>query len=317
LFLLVSVIWGSSYLLIKIGLDAGVAPLTLVSLRTILGVSLLAVVMLLQHARVPRSLLAWKYLGVVGLTEITIPFALIAWSEQHISSGMAGILTAMVPLFTVVLASLVLHDEPITPARIVGLLVGFSGVILLALPSLTGSSDVEDGFLAVAGMAGLVLASLSYAIAAVYARHRLSGRPLVVEPDGSTRALSALEISFGQLLVGMVIMTAAAVLFERPAGGVLALPQEQNAIVAILLLGLLGTGVAFLIYFAIIGRWGATRATLIAYVIPIVAIALGFLILDERLRPIELVGAALIIGGVLIVNNRLGQQPLFRKAPSG
>ncbi len=301
LFLLLSFIWGSSYLFIKIGLEEGMTPFTLVSIRTILGTSFLALVMRWQGARLPRSSTTWLHMGVVGMTNIVTPYALITWGELHISSGMAGILTAMVPLFTVVLAAFILRDEPVTPSRATGLAIGFGGVIVLALPSLSSATG-GDGLLTLAGMLTVGLAAVSYAVAAVYTRRRLSGKPVMTAADGSARAPTPLEISFGQVFVGMLAITALALLFERPEGGLLVLPESPAAILSMVWLGLLGTGVAFLLYFAIIGRWGATRATLITYVMPVVAIVLGFIVLGERLLPLELGGAVFIIGGVILVN---------------
>jgi drug/metabolite transporter (DMT)-like permease len=172
---------------------------------------------------------------------------------------------------------------------------------MLAIPSLNSAAG-GDGLLTVVGMIAVALAALSYSVAAVTTRRRLSGKPVMAAADGSMRAPTPLEISFGQVFVGMIAITGLALLFERPDGGLLALPQNPAAILSMVWLGLLGTGVAFLLYFAIIGRWGATRATLITYVMPVVAIVLGFLVLGERLLPLELAGAALIIGGVILVN---------------
>ena len=315
LFLLLSLIWGSSYLLIKILLEEGVAPLTIVALRTMLGSAFLGLIVVWQRARLPRSLAGWGHLSVVAMTNIVIPYVLITWGELAISSGMAGILTAMVPLFSVVLASVVLHDEPITVGRVGGLAVGFVGVVLLASPSLD-ARGIDGAAPPIAGMVAVGLAALSYAIAAVYVRHKLSGKPLVRKADGEMRAPTALEISFGQVFVGMLVITTLALVLERPDGGLLGLPGTSEAAVAMILLGLFGTGVAYLLYFSIIGRWGATRATLITYVMPIVAIVLGFLVLDERLSPLEAVGAALIIGGVVLANARVGQRALFGRGAS-
>ncbi len=243
-------------------------------------------------------------MSIVGMTNIVIPYILITWGEYYISSGMAGILTALAPLFTVVLASLVLHDEPVTITRAAGLVVGFGGVVLLASPSVAASS-VDGGLLVVAGMVAVALASLSYAVAVVHTRKRLSGEPVMTEADGSMRPPTSLEISFGQVFVGMLVVTPLAIVFERPESGLLALPSGGEAILVMVWLGLAATGVAYLLYFALIGRWGATRATLITYVMPVVAIILGFVVLGERLQSIELLGAALIIGGVVLVNAKI------------
>lgn len=304
LFMLLSLIWGSSYLFIKVALDEGMSPLTIVSLRTLLGGAFLALVMVVAKGRLPRSGRAWFDLGVVGMANVALPYTLITWGELSISSSMAGILTALVPLFTVVLASFVLRDEPMSMLGIGGLVVGFAGVVLLAIPSLSVARDGDDSLLPLAGMLAVAMAAVLYAIAVVYTRRRLSGRALVGTHDGGSRPMTALEISFGQLFVAMIVITLAAVIFERPEGGLYALPDGTTAIFAIIWLGVLGTGVAYLLYFGLIGRWGATRASLIAYVMPVVAVILGFLILDERLQPLELLGTVLVIGGIVLVNAR-------------
>lgn len=308
LFLLLSSIWGSSFLFIKIGLEEGVPPYTVVSLRAILGGLFLAGVMWLRSGRLPRTRTAWWRMSVVAITNIAIPFTLITWGELHIASGMAGILNALVPLFAVVLSAFVLRDDPATPNRVAGLLIGFGGVVLLALPSLSAAGGSPEGELGLLGMLAVAGASLSYAVGAVYARHRLTGRPIMTNADGTARPPTALEISFGQVLVAGILITTLAVAFERPADGVYAVPTSAEAWFALLWLGVLGTGLAHILFFRIIGAWGATRATLVTYVMPPIAIVLGFVVLGERLRPIELVGTGLIIGGIVLVNLQVGRR---------
>jgi drug/metabolite transporter (DMT)-like permease len=186
------------------------------------------------------------------------------------------------------------------------LAIGFGGVIVLALPSLVAGTG-DDWLPAIGGTLAVALAAMAYAVAVVYTRKRLSGKPVMTEADGSMRAPTPLEISFGQVFIGMLVITALGLLFERPDAGLVALPESAEAILSMLWLGLAGTGVAYLLYFAIIARWGATRATLMAYVMPVVAIALGFIALDERLQLLELIGAALIISGVVLVNANVGR----------
>jgi drug/metabolite transporter (DMT)-like permease len=302
LFLSLAAIWGSSFLFIRLALDDGVPPFTIVLFRAALGGLLLTGLLVLSGGRLRLDLATWRRMAILGLTNIVIPYALISWGQQYIPSGMASILNATVPLFTFLLATVVLHDEAFTLARIGGLLVGFAGVVLLALPSLGSAMDDARSVLAVEGMLAVALAGISYAIAAVYTRRRLTGRPLVKTADGSLRPPTAHEIALGSTLVSLVVVSALALVLERPAGGLIHLPATPAAWFGVLWLGLLGTGLAYLLFFRILERWGATRTTLVTYILPVVAITLGFVFLGERLRPIELVGGALVIGGVVIVN---------------
>ena len=138
MFLTLAVIWGSSFMWIRIGLDEGVAPMAIVSMRTFFAALLLAAVLVVRGGRLPLRWNLWKRMFFLGATNIVVPFALIAWGQQYIPSGMASILNAMVPLFTIVFAALALADEHITAAKLGGLGIGFLGVIVLALPSLRG-----------------------------------------------------------------------------------------------------------------------------------------------------------------------------------
>jgi drug/metabolite transporter (DMT)-like permease len=310
-FLSLAAIWGSSYLFIKIGLEDGLPPYTLVSLRTLFGALCLGLLMVATRGRLPRTRRAWSRISLLAVVNIAIPFALTTWGSQSISSGLVGILNAMQPLFAVVLASLVLHDEPLTGGRVAGLLLGFAGIVTLALPRLTPGNSSETA--ALLGMAAVVGASLAYAVGAVYARHRITGRPLIRGEDGVPRAPTALEISFAQVLVAAFVTTTISAIVERPPSGILTLPSSAEGWFAILWLGVLGTGLAYILYFRVMAAWGATRTTLVTYVMPVIAIVLGFVFLGERLRPAELVGTALIIGGVVLVNLPIDERLPWRR----
>jgi drug/metabolite transporter (DMT)-like permease len=314
LFLLLAVVWGSSFLFIKIALDEGLAPLTIVSYRALFGSVLLGLVLLARGGRLPLQWEIWKHMGFLALTNLVVPMALIAWGQQYIPSGMASILNAMVPLFTVLMAALLLHDESLKPTRAAGLAIGFVGVVLLASPSLGGIQTDENALFAVAGMAAVALAAVFYAMAAVYARRRVTGQAVIREPDGSFRAPRPAEIAFGSTFAALLMLVPLVLLFER-TDGAYPVPSSGAAWFSVVWLGLLGTGFAYLLFFRLIERWGATRTTLVTYVIPVVAISLGFILLGERLRPIELLGAGLIIGGVVLVNSNLGRR--VPQAPSG
>ena len=311
-FLALSAIWGSSFLFIRIGLDEGVPPFTIVALRALFGSAFLAVAMRLIGGRLPRRWESWKRLFVLALTNVVVPFALIAWGQQYISSGMASILNAMVPLFTIVLAAIVLHDEALTLARLGGLAVGFAGVVLLALPSLGAALDDAGAAQYLVAMVAVAVATISYAIAAVYTRHRITGQPLVEADDGTLRPPRPQEIALGSTLAALPTIGVMALVVERPEAGIAALPDTGTGWFAVLWLGFLGTGFGYLLFFGIMERWGATRTTLVTFVIPIVAVALGFVVLGERLQLLELLGAVLIIWGVALVNGSVGQRPLVR-----
>ena len=314
MFLALATIWGSSFLWIVIALEEGVAPLTIVSMRTLFAAVLLGLVLVARRGRLPLRWNLWKRMIFLGATNIVIPFTLIAWGQQYIPSGMASILNAMVPLFTIVFAALALADEHITAAKLGGLGIGFVGVVVLALPSLEAAGADENAALAVAGMLAVAGAAVFYGIASVYTRRRITGMPIIEQADGTSRAPMPVEISLGSTVAAFVMITLLALIFERPDGGMLAVPESTLGWVGLLWLGVLGTGLAYLLYFRVLERWGATRATLVTYIIPIVAIVLGFIVLGERLRPLELVGAVLIIAGVVLVNSRVGQRPLFGAA---
>ncbi len=315
MFLALSVIWGSSFMWITIALDDGLPPMTVVAWRALSACVLLAAVLLYRGGRLPLRWNLWKRMVFLGATNMVIPMALISWGQQFIPSGMASILNAMVPLFTIVLAAIALADEHITAAKVGGLAVGFVGVVVLASPNLQAAGADEDAAAAVTGMLAVAAAGFFYALASVYVRRRVTGMPIIEQADGSRRAPLPVEISLGSTVSALLMISALAVLFERPAGGLITMPTSAGGWIGVIWLGALGTAVAYLLFYRLIARWGATRTTLVTYVIPLVAIVMGFVFLGERLRPIELVGAALIIGGVMLVNSRYGQRPLFARAP--
>jgi drug/metabolite transporter (DMT)-like permease len=163
----------------------------------------------------------------------------------------------------------------------------------------------------------VAFAAIFYAVASVYTRRRLTGMAIIEQKDGSLRAPLPVEIALGSTVAAFIMITALVLIFERPEGGLIAIPQSSLGWMGLIWLGTLGTGLAYLLFFRIIERWGATRTTLVTYVIPVVAIMLGFVVLGERLRPLELAGAALIIAGVGLVNANVGQRPLFVRAEAG
>jgi drug/metabolite transporter (DMT)-like permease len=287
LFFALGFLWGSSYLFIKFAVD-DFGTFTLVAFRLIVGAALLWVVVRAAGEALPRDRRTYGHLFVMAIINITIPFILITWAEQSVDSSLAAILTAPVPLFAIVLSALFLHDEPLRVNGLAGLLVGFVGVIIVTSPGLTGAGSSLVGEIALLG------AAFSYAVGAVYSRRYVRGlRPMIP---------AVLQVTFAALITGSI-----ALLTERPWE---ASPDAQ-AIFSILWLGLLGSGVAYLIVFRLFSQWGATRTTLVAYVIPVVGIVLGYLALQEPIDGRLILGTALIIAGVAVLNGRWGRRRLF------
>lgn len=318
-FLGLAFIWGSSFLFIKIGLDHGLPPLWLVTWRVWIAVAVLGVVLRLTGARLPRGPRAIAVVVVMGVINVAIPFALIAWGEQFIPSALASILNGLVPLFTIVIAAAVLVDEPITLNRLVGLLIGFAGAVLLVLHGFdtptTRAALTPGAPPAVLGELAIVVACISYAGGIVWARAYISNRPLVVLPDGTRRAMRPVEIALVQCLTAAVLVLVLALALEPPTPGTITvgpavLPADAAAWLAVVWLGGLGSGVAYLLYFRLIAAWDATRTALVTYIMPIVGIALGVMVLGEQVEVREILGAILIIGGIALVNSHLGARRL-------
>ena len=315
LFLSLALVWGSSFFFIKIGLDAGMGPFTLVSFRLLIGTAFLASVMRLTHRRLPRAPGAARRLVTLSVLNIAIPFLLLAWGEQWISSAVTGIFNSLTPLFAIVLAAVVLQDEPITLNRLGGLALGFLGALLLASPNIStgGSTDTSKALL---GELAVAAACLSYACGAVYTRHRISGQPLVIDPVIGPRAALPVEIALPQVGIAAVLTSIVAVVVEHPAGGLVPTPPSIDAWIAVAWLGILGSGVAYLLFFPIVRAWGATRTTMVTYLMPVVSIGLGVLVLSEQLLPVELLGGALILGGLLLANASVGRRRLYGRHPA-
>lgn len=282
-FWVLGLIWGSSFLLIKIGLGA-FTPLQLVALR----VGMAAVAMLLtlgaMRYRFPTDSKSRLGLLFVGIFNTAVPFFLITWGEQTIDSGLATVLNATMPLFSLVIAHFALQDERITLVKVLGLITGFFGVLVLASRSF-GSGVGDNGL---PGQFAVLAASLSYASATVFVRRNL-------------RHLAPLVVSSGALITAAVLMSGAVLAVDGlPAFGLV----STGALLALLVLGLLNTYVAYLLYYWIIDRWGATRASLVTYLMPPVGLALGALVLDEPIDARLVIGALLIVAGVGLVNWR-------------
>jgi drug/metabolite transporter (DMT)-like permease len=291
IFLGLGFMWGSSYLFIKLAVD-DFGTFTLVALRLTVGALLLWTVVRLAGEALPRDPRIYGHLVAMAIINITIPFLLITWAEQSVESSLAAILTSPVPLFAIVLSSLFLVDEPMRVNGVAGLIVGFVGVVIITSGGLTGQGSSVVGEIALLG------AAFSYACGAVYARRNVRGLPPMIP--------AVFQVTFAAIITGTL-----ALLFEHPWT---AQPDAQ-AIFSILWLGILGSGLAYLFVFRLFAHWGATRTTLVAYVIPPVGIVLGYLVLAEPVDGRLILGTALVIAGIGLVNSRFGRRRVYGRVP--
>jgi drug/metabolite transporter (DMT)-like permease len=266
--------WGLSFLFIEVALR-GLTPLWIVAGRTLVGGAFLLVVLRLRRQPLPRSARLWGHLLVLGVVSNAVPWGAVAWAQQAIPSGLAALLMALVPTSTL-LVSVLLGMERFSPARAVGLLLALGGV------GLTVAADLDDSGRLIA-IAVIVTATVLYALGAVYAKRFVSG------------TASALTIATGQVIsAGGVSLFGALLLDPRPTAEALA-PTVLGSVLA---LGTLGTGAAFLVFYVLIERVGATNTTLVTYLIPLVAVVAGAVVLGERLPPEALAGGVLIGLGI-------------------
>ncbi|NDJ78723.1 MAG: DMT family transporter [Chloroflexi bacterium] len=285
IFWTLGVIWGSSFLLIKVGVE-DLGPLPLVTIRLGLAALAMQVFLRLTGRHWPRQRTATIALIFIGVMNTAVPFTLITWGEQDIDSGLATVLNATVPLFTLVIAHMALADERITPQKAAGLLVGFVGVALLASRDTESSSpNTISGQLAVLG------AALCYATSAVVIRRYL-------------RQVDPFVIAGHSLAVGWVAITTVTLVVVHPFPS----PADlgPDAVAAVITLALLNTMVAYFLFYHLMDQWGATRTTLVTYVMPPVGLTLGAVFLDEAVDWQIVVGAALILGGIVTANLRAG-----------
>ncbi len=271
-------IWGTSFLFIKIVVSE-IGPFTLVAGR--LGLAALSMVLLLRVRRIPfpRERRVWGSFAVVGLLNGALPFTLISWGEQYIPSGWAALLQATTPIFTILFAHVLTRDDRIDLRKALGVVVGFAGVGLLMWPELRAGLSAS-----VWGMLAIVGSSASYALASIFARSRLQGQP----PMASAA---------GQFTMGFLYILPLAFILERP----FAIAPSGQVLASWVTLSLMGTVVAYVIYFALLARTSATFTTMVTYIVPINGLVLGALVLNEHLSPMLLVSLVLVSAGVLLV----------------
>ncbi len=278
--LFLAALWGPSFLFIKVAVG-DIPPLTLVAGRVGLAALVLYLILRLQGRRLPRFGPLWGHFAIVGLFSNALPFALFSWGELHIDSALASILNGTTPLFTIVLAHLFTRDDRLTPVKAVGVLLGFGGLLMLIAPSL-----VEGVHATTWGLLAATLAAASYGVATVYTRQNLRGLPPLVGPAA-------------QLVMATLYILPLAWLIEQPYK--LPLPAWP-ALASLLALSLVGTALAFVVYYRVIERTSATYVSMVTYLVPVIGVALGIMVLNEQPGWNAYLGCGLILLGVMVVN---------------
>jgi drug/metabolite transporter (DMT)-like permease len=277
-FILLGSIWSSSFLWIKIAVTE-VGPITLVAFRVLFGLLFALIVIFFQRTKLPRTFEEWFPILLLGISNVAIPFFLISWGEQSIDSAVAAILDSTVPLFTIIIAHLALHDDKMTVPKVLGLLTGFAGVVLLM------SKDIGASPGPLLGQAAVVLACVFYAGSTVFARK-------------FTENTSSILRSAGPLISSTAVMWLATSFIERP----IKIPQLPITWIALLWLGVLGSGFAFILNYYLIHEIGPTRTTMVTYLFPLGGVILGVVFLGEHLSWQLLAGAALVIASLAVAN---------------
>jgi len=274
---LLALIWGSNFMWIKLAIR-GMAPPEVTFSRLALGASVLFVVVAVRHESLPRGPVVWAHIVMAALFANAAPYLLFAVGEQHVASSTAGMLNTTTPLWTVLVALAVRHQRAISARQAAGLVLGFGGALLIFAPWQPGSG------LASAGAIECLAGAASYGISYVYMDRNLAGR-----------GISPVALSACQLLAAAVLLAVPVAIIGAPT------PRwSVVAAVSVLVLGLIGTGAAYVLNYQIITREGATVASTVTYLLPLVAIVLGIVVLGERITLALLAGVALIVCGVAL-----------------
>lgn len=282
LFLLLACCWGPSFLFIKVAVEY-FPPVMIATLRVAIGALLLYVILKVKRIELPKFGIAWKHFAVMGFFSCALPFSLFAVGEQYIDSSLAAILNGTTPLFTLMIAHFSTENDRLTKSKLIGSVIGFSGLFVLVFPSLFQAKATLFGM--VAG----IIAAASYGIGFVYTKNNISGfKPLVVPT--------------AQLFLAAIFLLPFCVILESPFEITLV---SVAAIASVIGLAVFGTALAFVIYYKLIDATNATYASGVNYVLPIFGVVLGMLILDERLAWNSYLGSIMILVGVMIINGLL------------
>lgn len=282
-FALTGIVWGSSFLFMKVALT-GLAPGQVAWGRLVLGALTLGAFMLLRRESLPRRPIIWFHLAVVGIVFCVLPFLLFSWAQQHVTSGLASIYNATTPIMTAVMAWAVFRVESLKPVQITGIVLGILGVLVIVGP--WQGLDLDQSLVAQFAILG---ATACYGVGLAYMRRFLANS-----------GLSPLSFAFTYIALAATVM-----LVLTPVVAVGPIEWSPWVLASMLMLGCLGTGVAYIWNQNALRAWGPTRASTVTYITPVVGVVLGMVVLGEPLAWNEPVGALIVFLGILLAQDRL------------
>ncbi|MFK8017069.1 MAG: DMT family transporter [Gammaproteobacteria bacterium] len=281
---LLSVLWGGSFFFARVAL-AEVAPLTLVLSRVVIASAALGILLRARGEALPHGKTLWATFFAMGFVNNLVPFSLLFWGQTHIGAGLASIFNSLVPVFTVLLAHVFTSDEKLTSTKIGGVLLGAAGVVVMI------GIDLGKGISGwtLLAMLACIAASFSYGIASVYGRRF------------AKLGIAPLNVAFGQVTASSVMMLPLVLVVDQPWNAIV---PGTTSILAAAALGLFSTALAYVLFFRILARGGATNISLVTLLIPVSAILLGAVFLNETLSTNHIAGMLLILLGLVALDGR-------------
>ena len=273
--------WGTTGEATRAALDAGVPPVAMVAIRSVIAAALLLAVLMIRSKPITRDPQRWLTGTVMAAFQLSLPFVLFTLAYQYASAGFVGMLVALIPLATAVIANFVLPDEPLTAAKTLGLVIAFAGVGFLLLSGDSGLAEGGRPLLAAVLSLGAIL---SISGSSIFAK----GRADTYEP---------MELTWMQFTIGAVLLVIVMVVFEG-------IPTEMSAWgwALVVYLTVIGSLIPFVLYYWLLSKVTATKASLIGYIVPLVALGTGVVLLDERIQLGIVVGGTLILAGVILTD---------------
>jgi len=278
--IILSIFWGGSFFFVEIALR-DFQPFTVVFLRVTLAALILIGVVYIRGQRMPASLRVWGAFLVMGALNNAIPFSLIVWGQTRIDSGVASILNATTPIFTVLLAHMLTSDERLTLRKFFGVLIGFIGVYIMMKPELKGGFSWRG-----LGQVAVLGAAVSYGFAGIFGKRFKKTSPVVN--------------SAGMLICSSLMLFPLTIIIDSPWS----LSPSLEAAAAIFGIAIISTAMAYLLYFRILAAAGATNVLLVTFLIPISALLLGVGVLGEVIKVLEYIGMGCIFLGLIVIDGR-------------